>query len=45
MVYMDEWEYNLWLQLHKDELLATKHIGSEDSKEQKSEDSKSPERE
>lgn len=24
MIYMDEWEYNLWLELHKDELLAAK---------------------
>lgn len=36
MFYMDEWEYNLWLELHRDELLASKHAGSEDENEQES---------
>ena len=30
MIYMDEWEYNLWLELHKDELLVAKGAGSKD---------------
>ncbi len=42
MIYMDEWEYNLWLELHKDEFLASKHAGSEDE-EQNSEVSGIPE--
>lgn len=44
MVYMDEWEYNLWLELHKDEILASKHAGSE-IEEQKPEVSGTLERE
>lgn len=27
MVYMDEWEYSLWLQIHKKELLAMSQEG------------------
>ena len=42
MIYMDEWEYNLWLELHRDELLASKHAESEDD-EQNPEVSASPE--
>lgn len=41
MFYMDEWEYNLWLELHRDELLASKHAGSEGD-EQNPEVSASP---
>lgn len=33
MIYMDEWEYNLWLELHKDEILASKHAGSDDEEQ------------
>lgn len=41
MIYMDEWEYNLWLELHRDEFLASKHAGSE-HEEQNPEVSASP---
>lgn len=27
MVYMDEWEYSLWLQIHRKELLAMNQEG------------------
>ncbi len=37
MVYMDEWEYNLWLELHREELLASKGAGSEDGNGQEPE--------
>ena len=36
MVYMDEWEYHLWLELHKDDkqaLLQAAETGSEEAVE------------
>lgn len=33
MTYMDEWEYNLWLILHKKELLETERSERSEEKE------------
>ena len=33
MVYMDEWEYHLWLELHKDDKSALLEAAETDSEE------------
>ena len=34
MTYMDEWEYRIWLELHKEELLGTEDPKRSDEREE-----------
>ena len=38
MVYMDEWEYRIWLELHKNELKDLPEVAETDSQEVPSEE-------